>query len=533
MPFNPPWDPPKSSFTTLHCEVSLKLNTHTHVVAAATTTGLSIHSFTIVMCALLLLLDGTQGESVSASCDDKIKIAKRLASFGVDYIEAGWPGSNPKDQEFFQRAKTELTESERTKLVAFGSTRRKHVSVQEDAQIAALVESQAPTVCLVAKGHGWQVTEILRATLDENLSMIYDSVQYLTQQGRQVMVDLEHFFDGYRSDPAYALRCCETAAKAGATCLVLCDTNGGTMPWKVAEYTQTVLQHMMTFANNNNDKSSGVTIGIHAHNDCGMAVANSIMAAQAGAGLVQGTMNGIGERTGNADLCAIVPSLALHVESELRCKVEHTTSVSRFVDEILNRTPDTSAPFVGASAFAHKGGLHVAAMERSPLSYQHIDPSLVGNEKRVLISELSGRQNIMGKIQQVNGMVDDASERAVAILNRVKRLENRGYTFEGAEASVHLMILHATKGYCPPFRVLDYSVHVYENNMDSASRVLDLEMRHNQDSRLVGPTARATVKVRTVNPDDQVRKPKMYFLLLLACLWLTHTHLFLAGIPRL
>ncbi len=447
--------------------------------------------------------DGTQGESVSASCDDKLKITKKLHAFNVDYIEAGWPGSNPKDAEFFERAKTELSFEMRNKLVAFGSTRRKGIRAEDDAQIAALLESRAPTVCIVAKAHVWQVTDILRATPEENLEMIRDSVAFLTSQGRRVFVDLEHFYDGYKYNEEYALQCCEAAADAGAKCLVLCDTNGGNMPWQVESTTRKVVQYFNHL----------VTVGVHTHNDVGMAVANSLSACKAGAGLVQGTINGIGERTGNADLCSIIPTLALHMESHVHCRNElsNISSLSRFVDEILNRTPNHAAPYVGTSAFAHKGGLHVAAMERSPMSYQHIDPAQVGNEKRVLISELSGRQNIMGKLKDA-GVVDqeDASARATAILNRVKRLESKGYTFEGAEASVHLMILHATTGYCPPFRVLDYSAQVYDANIDSASRVMEMERRNKERAsaanQLLGKgTSRATIKVRTLNLDEEVR----------------------------
>lgn len=443
------------------------------------------------------LRDGTQGESVSASCEDKLKIATRLAAFDVDYIEAGWPGSNPKDAEFFQRAQTELPPEIRSKLVAFGSTRRKNVGVERDPQIQALVDSNVPTICMVAKAHPWQVTEILRATREENLEMIKDSVSYLVGLGKTVLIDLEHFFDGYKADPDYALQCCEAAADAGASCLVMCDTNGGSMPWEVEKISRDLVGHFQPFC----------TVGVHCHNDCGMAVANSVCASNAGAGLIQGTINGIGERTGNADLCAIIPSLALHVDSEMNCKknLEELTKLSRFVDEILNRTPQSASPFVGASAFAHKGGLHVAAMERNPLSYQHIEPELVGNEMRVLISELSGRQNIMGKMSEFFGDMeeDKKSERAIAILNHVKSLENQGYTFEGAEASVHLMILHATKEYCQPFKVLDYSAQVYDHNMDSASRVVS---NFESDVGLSGTsTARATIKVRTPveNPEDK------------------------------
>jgi 2-isopropylmalate synthase len=432
---------------------------------------------------------------VAASCDDKLKIVRRLHGFNVDFIEAGWPGSNPKDAEFFQRAKTELSPEIRSRLVAFGSTRRKSNLASEDAQVQALLESEAPTLCLVAKAHAWQVEEILKATREENLEMIRDTVSFLCSKGRRVFVDLEHFFDGYKHDPDYALRCAEVAADAGASCLVLCDTNGGSMPWDVTQVCETVVNFFGGFK----------TIGIHTHNDCGMAVANSLAGANAGVGLIQGTINGIGERTGNADLCSIVPTLALHMESKMTCKnnLKNMTTLSRYVDEILNRTPNHAAPFVGSSAFAHKGGLHVAAMERSPLSYQHVQPELVGNEKRVLVSELSGRNNILQKIEEV-GMnwggitAKVTNEKAMAILNRVKALENKGYSFEGADASVHLMILHATQGYCPPFQVKDYNANVYDNNMDKASRMLSW----NQDTKELsgkGPTARATVSVRTVN----------------------------------
>jgi 2-isopropylmalate synthase len=434
------------------------------------------------------LRDGTQGELISASCDDKLKIATRLATFNVDYIEAGWPGSNPKDLEFFQRAKLELPEHARNKLVAFGSSRRKNVAVEDDPQIQALVDSDVPTVCMVVKAHSWQVTEIIRATKEENLQMIHDSVSYLTGLGKTVLVDLEHFFEGYKADPQYAIACCESAADAGARCLVMCDTNGGSMPWEITDTSKAMLKHFKPFC----------TIGIHCHNDCGMAVANSIAACHAGVGLIQGTINGIGERTGNANLCSIVPSLGLHVKTEMACKdnLNEMTDLSRFVDEILNRTPDIGAPFVGKSAFAHKGGLHVAAMERSPLSYQHVEPESVGNEMRVLISELSGRQNIIGKMQDIFGGDMDgkqSSSRSLAVLNRVKELESMGYQFEGADASVHLLILYSTQGYCPPFQVLDYSAQSYDQIRDNSSRLMK--------TRADAPTSRATINVRSMVED--------------------------------
>lgn len=271
------------------------------------------------------------------------------------------------------------------------------------------------------------------------------------------------------------------------------------MPWQI----QTAIEDLRNKLSN--DNSEAVTLGIHCHNDCGMAVANSIMAVQSGVGLVQGTINGVGERTGNADLCSIVPSLALKCETNMSCRntLKDITSLSRYVDEILNRTPNHAAPYVGSSAFAHKGGLHVAAMKRSSKSYQHAEPADVGNESRVLISELSGRQNILGKVEAIGVHPDIASDRALAVLNRVKQLESKGYTFEGAEASVDLMILHASNEYCPPFRVLDYSANVYGTNLDSASRFLYDEDEQEKMCSLLGPTARATVKVRTIDTSPE------------------------------
>jgi 2-isopropylmalate synthase len=292
------------------------------------------------------ITDGTQMESINVSCNDKLKIVRKLNEFGmVDYIECGWPGSNPKDAEFFQRAEKELSTEVRQKLVAFGSTKRKSVAqAKDDTQIQALLDANTPTVCIVAKGHLWQVTDILRATPEENLNMIADSVSFLVSQNRKVFVDLEHFFDGYKYNPDYTMSCAAAAAQAGASGLVLCDTNGGTMPWDVNSITKRVVEKF-------GGLGTGVTIGIHCHNDCGMAAANSILAVKSGAGMIQGTINGIGERTGNANLCSIIPSLQLHMGTSLahpQC-IRELTSLSRFVDETMNRMHNPSAPYVGIS----------------------------------------------------------------------------------------------------------------------------------------------------------------------------------------
>ena len=475
------------------------------------------------------LRDGTQMESISVSCDDKLKITKQLANFGMDYIEAGWPGSNPKDEEYFRRAQTELDASTFDKLVAFGSTRRKNITAKEDSQLQTLLDSQAPTICIVAKAHLWQVTDILRADPEENIKMIYDSVNYLVNQGRTVMVDLEHYFDGYNFNSDYAIKCCQAAVDAGASVLVLCDTNGGSMPWQIEQVCGETLTKFAAPASSSSSSSKVPTFGIHCHNDCGLAVANTLTAVKAGVSVVQGTINGIGERTGNADLCSIIPSLALHCNIQsMTCKsnLEHMTSLSKFVDETLNRTPNRAAPYVGASAFAHKGGLHVSAIERSPDSYQHVDPALVGNRLRVLISELSGRQNILGMMRNLIDLDTDSeggsgsdttssssstddkdmNERALVILDRVKRLESMGYTFEGADASVELMILHSTRGYCPPFQVLDYTAQVYDTDVDSASRVMSKMERRAKGGDLAtmmpSSLARATIKVRVLDGGD-------------------------------
>jgi 2-isopropylmalate synthase len=344
-------------------------------------------------------------------------------------------------------------------------------------------------------------------------------------------VDLEHYFDGYNFNSEYAIKCCQAAVDGGASVLVLCDTNGGSMPWQIEQVCGETLTKFAAPASSSSSSSKVPTFGIHCHNDCGLAVANTLTAVKAGVSVVQGTINGIGERTGNADLCSIIPSLALHCNIQsMTCKsnLEHMTSLSKFVDETLNRTPNRAAPYVGASAFAHKGGLHVSAIERSPDSYQHVDPALVGNRLRVLISELSGRQNILGMMRNLIDLDTDSdggkgsdsdttssssstddkdmNERALVILDRVKRLESMGYTFEGADASVELMILHSTRGYCPPFQVLDYTAQVYDTDVDSASRVMSKMERRAKGGDLAtmmpSSLARATIKVRVLDGGD-------------------------------
>lgn len=400
------------------------------------------------------LRDGAQGENISFTVIDKLRIAKALDAFGIHYIEGGWPGSNPKDVEFFKRAKNELLLS-RSKLVAFGSTRRRGLRCPEDANLRMLLEAETPTVTIVAKTWEEQVRKVLGVSLEENLAMIEESVQYLKEFGREVMIDAEHFFDGYIHNASYALACLDAAFRGGADVVVLCDTNGGCLPWQIYEITQVVVSHF----------GSRQRIGIHCHNDMELAVSNSLSAVHAGASLVQGTMNGYGERTGNANLISIIPTLQLKMNyNVVGSKLSSLTQLSRWMDEVTNVPHQPFRPYVGDCAFAHKGGLHVAAILKDERSYQHIDPALVGNRRRMLISELSGRGNIIDKMKQM-GIVTDSQlqdpewkRRIQGILEQVKSLENKGYTFEGAEASVELMIRRSFSNYRSPFELLDFTV---------------------------------------------------------------------------
>ncbi len=394
------------------------------------------------------LRDGTQAEGISLSVEDKVKITRLLDDLGVDYIEGGWPGSNPKDAAYFERARDmKLTHA---RITAFGSTCRVGSRPEDDANIQAMIAAETPTIALVGKSWTLHVTEVLRTTPEENLRIIRDSAAYLKACGREVIYDAEHFFDGYKADPAYALATLEAAMVGEADLLCLCDTNGGAMPWEIEAITAEVRAALA-------QRYPGVALGIHAHNDGGLAIANTLAAVRAGAVHVQGTINGYGERCGNADLCTIIPNLELKMQRPALPEGQLTrlTRVARTVTSIANQAPDRHAPFVGLSAFAHKGGIHVAAMRRSLLSYQHIDPSLVGNESRVVISELSGRGNLLSKADEMGLDAQELAE-IPEVLQRIKELEYRGFTFEGAEASVELMLHRSRDGYTPPFELIDF-----------------------------------------------------------------------------
>jgi 2-isopropylmalate synthase len=410
------------------------------------------------------LRDGAQREGISFSAKDKLKIARRLDEMGFHYVEGGWPGSNPKDVEFFEQARA--LHFQNATLAAFGSTRRVNTRPEEDANLQALLAAETRAVALVGKSWELHVRGVLETTLDENLRMIGESVAFLKTQGREVIYDAEHFFDGYKADSAYALHTLRAAQEAGADCLVLCDTNGGCLPWEIEEIAKLVRERFPL-----------VRLGIHAHDDSGCAVANTLAAVRAGCVQVQGTINGYGERVGNADFCSIIPNLQLKMGLECLAgdRLAQLTALSRFVSGTANLAAETHRPYVGVSAFAHKGGIHVSAIVKVVDSYQHINPALVGNEKRVLISELSGRSNIVYKAWEF-GLDPDKREVKEA-LARIKELENQGFYFEGAEGSVELLLRRAQPGYVPPFELIDFLVIV----------------EHRQGRGLV---SEATVKVR-------------------------------------
>jgi 2-isopropylmalate synthase len=378
------------------------------------------------------LRDGLQVEGVSATVDDKLRIAEQLDLLGVHFIEGGWPGANPKDIEFFARAATELDLTSAT-MVAFGSTRRPRGKSDDDPTLRNLLDANTSAVCIVAKSWDYHVLEALQTTLDEGEAMIADSVRFLSNEGRRVLVDMEHFFDGYKRNREFSLRALEAAVVNGATHVVLCDTNGGSLPHEVADIVAAVHGHV----------GNDVTIGIHCHDDTGCAVANSMAAVLAGARQVQGTLNGLGERTGNCNLTTVIPNLQLKLG--MQClpegRIERLTAVSHHVAEVLNRPLNPQAPYVGASAFAHKAGLHVSAITRAKDAYEHVDPELVGNGTRFVVSEMAGRATIQIKAQELGLPLDGPAVNQV--VDDLKRLEHEGYHFEAADASLELLMRRA------------------------------------------------------------------------------------------
>ncbi|GGG55824.1 citramalate synthase [Paenibacillus radicis (ex Gao et al. 2016)] len=376
------------------------------------------------------LRDGTQGEGISLSADDKLKIAQKLDALGVHYIEGGNPGSNNKDIEFFQRVKGLNLQA---KITAFGSTRRKFSLAEQDASLLRIAESGVPAATLVGKSWDFHVHTALQTTLEENLAMVYDSIAFLKQRGMEAMFDSEHFFDGYKNNPDYALAVLRKAQEAGADWLVLCDTNGGTLPGEIHEIVSRVRQEI------------SAPIGIHTHNDCELAVANTLAAVQAGARQVQGTINGYGERCGNANLCSIIPNLQLKMNYDCLAddKLRALTGTARYVSEIANVSMPVGQAYVGNAAFAHKGGIHVSAIMKDSKTYEHIKPELVGNKQRILVSELAGQSNIISKAQELGLDINANNEKTKTIMDHIKDLEHKGYQFEGADASLELLLREA------------------------------------------------------------------------------------------
>ncbi len=410
------------------------------------------------------LRDGAQSEGVNFSLEDKLLIAKRLDNMGFDFIEGGYPLSNEKDVQFFQRVQGLGLQNAR--VCAFGMTRRRGVAVADDPGMNALVASQAPVIALVGKTSDFQVTEVLRVSLEENLQMIAESVRFLVEAGRELIYDAEHFFDGWKANRDYALNTLKAAANAGAATLVLCDTNGGSMPEEVAAATRDVAEQF------------SLPIGIHCHNDCDLAVANTLAAIEAGAAQAQGTINGFGERCGNADLISVIANLALKKTGYDALRpgdVERLTELSRYVYELANMNYRNHQPFVGQSAFAHKGGMHVHAVNRATQSYEHIDPEQVGNERRVLLSELSGRSNIVALATKHN--IREDKQLMAEILDRVVTLENQGYQFEAAEASFDLLVKKCAGTYRPHFERLSYHVNVETDRQGEVTTEATVKLR--------------------------------------------------------
>ena len=402
------------------------------------------------------LRDGSQGEGISFSVMDKVKIAKKLDDFGIHYIEGGWPGSNPKDMEFFKQAKK--LRFKNSEVVAFGSTRRPKISPQDDENLRALIKSGVSSAAIFGKTWDMHVTDVLRVSLQENLKMIRDTVEFLKSKNLYVFYDAEHFFDGYLQNKNYALETLRSAVSAGCDAVVLCDTNGGMLTNELAAIVRAV-----------SSECRDVALGIHTHNDGGLAVANTIVAVEAGAGIVQGTINGYGERCGNADLCGIIPNLQLKLGykcvSESRLK--ELTEVSMYVSEISNMKPQDNQPFTGRSAFAHKGGVHINAVMKNPASYEHIAPEKVGNHRRILVSELSGKTSIILRAKEMELDLTKDDPKTKKILRLVQSMENQGYHFEAADGSFELLMKKALKKYKPFFTLEGFRVSIEKREDDT------------------------------------------------------------------
>jgi 2-isopropylmalate synthase len=405
------------------------------------------------------LRDGTQGENITFSADEKVKIALRLDDIGIHYIEGGWPGSNPKDMQFFDLAKRVSFKNAR--LVAFGSTRKPGTAPEQDPNLQALLASGTPTVTIFGKSWDMHVEEIMANSLEENLAMINDSVRYLKNDGRETIYDAEHFFDGYKHNPEYAVKTLFAALDGGADFIVLCDTNGGTLPFEIDSIFKEV-QQLLVDRNAAESNDITVKLGIHTHNDCGLAVANTITAVHSGAVMVQGTINGYGERCGNADLTSVIPVLDLKMNKPCISgdNLKKLKSLSRYISETANQVPVNNRPFVGKSAFAHKGGIHVSAIMKAPKAYEHMDPALVGNQRRVLVSDMSGKSNVVYKARELGIELDTNGYDSSKIVSEIKQLEQQGYQFDVADGSFKILMEKFTDQFEPLFTLESFRVTI-------------------------------------------------------------------------
>ncbi len=419
------------------------------------------------------LRDGTQGEKISFSVQDKIKITKKLDDLGVHYIEGGWPGANKRDWEFFQAASS--LDLKNAKLAAFGSTHKKGIKAEDCPHLNAIIESKAPAGTIFGKTWDLHVRKVLGATLEENLDLIRESVEYLKANKIEVHYDAEHFFDGYKDNPEYAKKTILAALEGGAHAIVLCDTNGGTLPHEL----EPIVAGIRKLMDNNGGKD--VLLGIHTHNDSSMAVANSIAAVRAGACIVQGTINGYGERCGNADLCSIIPILKVKMGYDCISyeNLRKLRRISLFVSETANMTPQNNRPFVGKSAFAHKGGVHVHAILKDPRAYEHMNPELVGNRRRVVISDLGGKSNIEYKVREMGISLEENGIDTKKVIEEVKRLENEGYRFEDADASFQILIEKISGQFVPAFDLLSFRVTVEKDKNDECHSHAIIKIRVN------------------------------------------------------
>ncbi|MFC1883798.1 citramalate synthase [Thermodesulfobacteriota bacterium] len=415
------------------------------------------------------LRDGTQGEQVNLSAEDKLRIAKKLDSFGIQYVEGGWPGSNPKDVRFFELAKDVSFRS--ASITAFGSTRRPSVKAEEDDNLNALLKTGYKTATIFGKSWDLHVLEVLGVTLEDNLAMIENTIEYLSSQGIKVLYDAEHFFDGYKNNSEYAMKTVGAAIRGGADTVILCDTNGGSMPSEI----ETIMNKAL--------KNINVPVGIHAHNDCGLALANSLIAVKCGATMVQGTINGYGERCGNVDLIAVIGNLQLKMGYQCVSpeKLKQLTELSRFVSEVANVPPLNQRPFVGKSAFAHKAGVHVSAVVKNTAAYEHVNPDSVGNRRRVLVSDLSGKSNIEYKSKAMGLKLGGNGYDSEKIVSEIKELEDRGYQFDAAEGSLELLIRKMTGQFKEPFVLESFRVTTEKNKVGPSNSQATIKISVGKD----------------------------------------------------